>query len=145
MKIEATKKGQRLADKALERIIIHPRELKKKYSTLLPALKKDKERFNTGFMAHAILTRACEKKKISKKESKLFSDYYLKLAIKAVKTENENFQTTILEQLEIMDKAILRLKKRNKDDALGELRLSLLRIQKALLQRDTKFFKANGL
>jgi hypothetical protein len=65
------------------------------------------------------------------------------MAQKATKPENESFQSLLIRNMEVLDKALLRLKKRNKDEALSELRLSLLRIQKALFQRDAKFFKAN--
>lgn len=143
MEIESDQKSTRLTDKLLERIIVHPRELERDYATLMPALKKDQEPFNRGFMAHSILTRVCEKEKIRNSEVKFLSDYFMTMAQKATKTENESFQSLLIRNMEVLDKALLRLKKRNKDEALSELRLSLLRIQKALFQRDAKFFKAN--
>ena len=143
LRIRIKEKSHKFAQKVIERIFVYPRELKKKYSSLMRELKKDEEGFNKGFMAHAILTRACEKQALKPSEVQFFINYFMTISQKAIKTENEVLQSLLLNALEPMDKALLKLKKRNKDAALGKLRLGVLSIQKALLKRDMKFFKAN--
>jgi hypothetical protein len=142
-RVNSNKQGKALGKKVVERLIMHPRAFKKDYTKLMKELKKDKVSLNKGFMAHAILIRACEKQKLSPKEITFFTKYFMTMAQKATKTENESFQERLIESLQNMDKGLLKLKRRNKDDGLAKLRLGLLRIQKALSDKDFKFFRAN--
>ncbi|MCR9205553.1 MAG: hypothetical protein NXH75_13300, partial [Halobacteriovoraceae bacterium] len=144
VKVSYQKKHQSHGNLIAQRLFYYNKDFQGSFKTLWKSQIKEKDFRSKCFLVGDIFYNIVEKKeKITGEQSKLVIDTFMKLSEKSLKIESPEFQGNLLENFEKMDKSLLSLVKRNKDNGLKELRLGLNRIQKALYKRDYKFFKAN--
>ena len=96
-----------------------------------------------AFSSVSSLNKIMSSKELSELEISNLTNTFLQLSYHSLKTEDQMLQTTLLEELERLDKWLLIYAKKNKKQSLSDFRLGLLRIQKALSEREESFFKLN--
>jgi hypothetical protein len=132
------------ADILMQKLFHHSTAYKGKYSKTINAAAKSGDVHVRSFAVLDIFNNIIEGKKINDAESKIVSDLFIAICTSALKTESNEYQQTLLDNFEELDKILIKLKLRNKDSKLGDLRLNLIRTQEALYKRDEAFFKLNN-
>jgi len=129
--------------KVEEALFYGAKNLDSSYKVVLGKALKNNDIKSRGFTVLDIFENILNKQKVNKTESKIIMDLFLAVSKESLKSESEAYQQVIIDNIKTMDKLLLKLKARNKDDNLGEIRLNLIRIQDALFKRDERFFKLN--
>ncbi|CAM9901557.1 unnamed protein product, partial [Chrysoparadoxa australica] len=143
-KVSYEKKNHAFGNTIAEKIYYHNNEYTGDHKDLWTSQRKEEDKRAHAILVADILHRAVEdKEKISSDEANFIVKVFTQLCQKALDIEGTEFQEELLENFEQLDKALLKLHKRNKDEGLKELRLGLNRVQKALYKREYKFFKLN--
>ncbi len=96
-----------------------------------------------AFSSLNTLDKIIRSQELSNREISNLTNTFLQLSFHSLKTDDQMLQNTLLDELEVLDKWLLVYDKKNKKQSLSELRLGLLRIQKALSGRNEEFFKLN--
>lgn len=137
-------KDRTFASNMVEKLFHHSTGYKGKYSKTINTAAKSGDIHVRSFAVLDIFNNVIEGKKINDAESKIVSDLFIAICARALKTESNEYQQTLLDNFEELDKILIKLKLRNKDSKLGDLRLNLIRTQEALYKRDEAFFKLNN-
>lgn len=127
----------------MRKIFYHSTTFNGQYSKVINNAAKSSDPYVRSMASLDIFNNIINGKKINNAESKIISDLYVFLSAQGIKTESNEFQQLLLDNFEELDKTLLKLKSKNKDEKLGDLRLSLNRIQQALYKRDQTFFNLN--
>jgi len=96
-----------------------------------------------AFSSVSSLNKILELKALSGQEITNLTNTFLQLSFHSLKTEDQMLQNTLLDELESLDKWLLVYDKKNKKQSLSDFRLGLLRIQKALSNKNESFFELN--
>lgn len=137
------KKDSSYNNKIMSKTFYHTTPFNGKYENAIKTALKSNEPHVLSMAVLDIFNNVINGNKITNAEAKLVSDQFIFLSAQGLKTESNEFQQILLDNFESMDKILLSLKTKNKDESLANLRLSLNRIQQALYKRDQKFFKLN--
>ena len=97
-----------------------------------------------SFSSLAALNKILNTESLTDTDLNNLTNTFLQLSYLSLKTEDEMLSSILEEELEKIDKWLLVFDKKNTKQSLSEFRLTLLRIQKALSEKDETFFEMNN-
>ncbi len=89
------------------------------------------------------LNKILNSKELGELDLPNLTNTFLQLSYQSLKTEDQVLNSLLNEELQKLDKWLLVYDKKNTKQSLSEFRLNLLRIQKALSEKDETFFEMN--